>query len=112
MPRSRSGDRDVSVSRFKQTDGRLAGLVTSVGTLDGLVRFRDVDSSAIGSLLSFLVDEGAAVMFSRAADGGALGVTLFDGEERRRFWFHQVSDLEDWISLLQAKARSAGFGGP
>ena len=112
MPRARGGGGDVSLERSKRTDGRFAGLFTSVGTTDSVVRWGDVDGSAIVDVLKLFADEGAALMFSRASDGGAICLTVFDGDDRRRFWFRQPADVEDWASEMREKARKAGFGGP
>jgi hypothetical protein len=43
---------------------------------------------------------GYALSFGLSADGGALGVHLLAGGQRRSKWFQNVAELEDFLATI------------
>lgn len=47
-----------------------------------LISWHDIDSDIIASLITTVTDAGAAIMLSKTSDGGALALTVLDGESK------------------------------
>ena len=67
----------------------------------GPITWAEVDGPTIKSAIHAITRDGAAVVFGRTSDGGALSLTLLDGAERIKKWPNSAADAEtillDWL---------------
>ena len=59
-----------------------------------VVRWDDIDTNEIGRLVCTVTRVGAAVIFGRTSDGGALSLTVLDGENRVREYFRTAEEFD------------------
>ena len=52
-----------------------------------------VERADIGQLVQDVCDSGRGLVLGRTSDGGALSITILDGEERIREWPASVEDF-------------------
>src|SRR5689334_15004130 len=64
------------------------------------VDWDQIDQSRIGLLVHAVTKPGAAIMFGRTSDGGALSVTVLDGDNRIREWPRSAEDFEALFAWL------------
>lgn len=60
----------------------------------------DLEPALIGRLVTTICNAGGAVICGGTSDGGALSVTILDGDERLRDWPSTVEEftaLVDWV---------------
>jgi hypothetical protein len=60
------------------------------------------DLSRFGLVLDKVLAEGAAVMVGRTRDGGALVLTVLDGDQRHRTYCSSTAELEAALESLEA----------
>lgn len=59
-----------------------------------VVRWDDLDTNEIGRLVCTVTRVGAAVIFGRTSDGGALSLTVLDGDNRVREYFRTAEEFD------------------
>lgn len=64
-----------------------------------------VDSDTLADAIASWTGRGYAITFGRTSDGGALGVHLLAGGEKRSRYFTDVAELENFLQVI------AGRGG-
>lgn len=64
------------------------------GHRTGPIRWAEVDGPSIKAAIDALTADGAAIVFGRTSDGGALSLTLLDGKERIKKWPNSARDAE------------------
>lgn len=57
------------------------------------------DTSFLGSVVAEIVATGRGVLLSATSDGGAVSLTLYEGERR---WREYSADPDDFVALLEA----------
>lgn len=57
-----------------------------------------VELDEVAELVTNIMEQGGAVMFSRTSDGGALSVTVFLDDQRVRKY---LAFREQWLALLE-----------
>lgn len=60
----------------------------------------EIPQDRIGLLVHAVTHAGAAIMLGRTSDGGALSVTVLDGENRIREWPNSVEEFDSLFSWL------------
>jgi len=69
-------------------------------------KWADVPSESISGLVVLLADNGYGLVLGRTTDGGALSITILDGDERCKEWPASLRDYENFIDWVhQAYAR-------
>src|SRR3954464_10204355 len=58
------------------------------------IAWSDIHADRIGTLVFAVTGGGAAVMFGRTSDNGALSITILDGDERIREWPHTIEEFD------------------
>lgn len=99
MPNER---KDPSVPRIKPNDGP-SSTTTSRGYTSrprGSVYWDEIPQEQIGLLVHAITKSGAAIMFGRTSDGGALSLTVLDGDNRIREWPRSAEDFESLYHWL------------
>lgn len=66
------------------------------------IAWDEIPQDNIGTLVHTVCSQGAAIMFGRTSDGGALSITILDGEERIREWPHTAEEFEAFAGWCQA----------
>lgn len=78
------------------TKSRLAG-----GKRPGTsVTWSDIPNQLLRDAIVAVADNGAAIMLGRTSDGGALSITVLDGQDKIREWPHSVDDCETTLRWL------------
>src|SRR4051794_9409962 len=57
-----------------------------------------------------LLASGVAVMFGSARDGGALSVTIYDGDSKQRVWIDDAIEWEDLMLALNTRIQARKKG--
>lgn len=65
--------------------------------------YKDIPAEEIGLFVQRATTAGLAVIFGVTSDGGALSVTILDGDERIREWPSSVGDWEALHAWLNAR---------
>jgi len=60
------------------------------------------DVPSVGAVIDSILLGGAAVMLGSTRDGGAVVITVFDGEQRHRTYCSNERELENAFASLQA----------
>jgi hypothetical protein len=70
------------------------------GRPKGTVEWAEINNQLLRDCLCAVTSAGAAIMFGRTSDGGALSITVLDGEQRVKEYPHSVDDAEATLSWL------------
>lgn len=65
----------------------------------------------LGDTIDCVVDAGAALIFSRTSDGGAIALTLLDGDTRRKVYCADQAALNEAFDELTRLYAAAADGG-
>lgn len=84
----KGGDFDTRPNPFSNKNGRpkSAANLTEVGTFAKAVQL--------------LIDAGCALIVGKTRDGGAVVLTILDGEERHRTYCSNDAELEDAVNAM------------
>jgi len=63
--------------------------------------WNDVPSDVVTELVSVCTSAGAAIMFGRTSDGGALSLCILDGDSKIKDYFREPEDLETFLAWLK-----------
>jgi len=72
------------------------------GSASGAAKVSLGDVSRFGLVLDTVLAEGAAVMVGRTRDGGALVLTVLDGDNRHRTYCSTNAELEAALESLES----------
>lgn len=72
------------------------------GNANGASKVSLADVSRLGLVLDAVLAEGAAVMVGKTRDGGALVLTVLDGDNRHRTYCATTPELEAALESLEA----------
>lgn len=64
------------------------------------INWDEIPQDKIGLLVHAVTHAGAAIMLGRTSDGGALSVTVLDGESRIREWPNSVEEFDSLYNWL------------
>jgi len=70
-----------------------------VGRARAPFQWSDIPASDVGELIQLVAGQGAAIICGVTSDGGALSITILDGDERLRDWpsnIDEYSSFVDW----------------
>lgn len=70
----------------------------------------DLKSQQFTEAILTLLSADCGVMFGRTRDGGAVAITIYDGEARSRTYAADSIEMDDWANGVIAGARQAGIG--
>src|SRR5690242_15489606 len=65
-------------------------------------QWSDIDASLIGEFVQLVTSHGSAVICGVTSDGGALSITILDGDERIKDWPATVDEfvaIVDWLRV-------------
>lgn len=68
-------------------------------------KWSDVPRESISDLVVLLADNGYGLVLGRTTDGGALSITILDGDNRTKEWpsnLHDYEDFIDWVTKAYA----------
>lgn len=68
-----------------------------------------IERSEIGQLVCDVCDSGHGLVLGRTADGGALSITVLDGDERIREWPASVEDFTKFAVWCNANMADVPF---
>lgn len=71
------------------------------------IDWTEIDPGLMADLVIAVTNAGAAVMFGRTRDGGALVVAVFDGDDRARYYCNSVVEFEILTEQLTELARGS-----
>ncbi len=64
-------------------------------------RWTDVPADVLTELTILCTDAGAAIMYGRTSDGGALSVCILDGDSKIKDYFREPEEVESFLSWLK-----------
>ncbi len=64
-------------------------------------RWADISVDVLADLVNVCTNAGAAIMFGRTSDGGALSVCILDGDSKIKDYFREPEDVEQFLSWLK-----------
>lgn len=64
------------------------------------VSWEEVKNQLLRDCICAVTGAGAAIMLGRTSDGGALSITVLDGEQRVKEYPHDVEDAESTLAWL------------
>lgn len=90
--------------------GRSAG---TSGTMYGRrkrseIAWGSLDTNEVGRWVARVCDSGYGLVLGRTNDGGALSVTILDGDQRIREYPSSVEDFADFVQWCENALGSAG----
>lgn len=74
-------------TRFDQLKARSGGVVDITAQ----------DVRVLGGAVQAVVGDGGAIMFGMTSDGGALVVTLYEGDDRKKEYLHGHEEIEQFL---------------
>lgn len=74
-------------------------------------RWGDIESSDIGQLVKDVCDAGHGLVLGRTSDGGALSITVLDGDERIREWPATIEDFTTFAVWCSSNLADIPFDG-
>lgn len=95
--KERSNEPRVQPNRDR--NGRLYTRATT-GRTSRSFSFKEIEAEDIGRFVQRATSAGLAVILGVTSDGGAISVTILDGEERIREWPNSVAaweELHTWL---------------
>jgi hypothetical protein len=93
------------VRASKNAPDPFAGLGDGVQSTDHF-DLLPVDAECLRDAIAAWTGRGYAITFGRTGDGGAMGVHLLAGGDKRSRYFSDVSELEDFLTRLHAPAHT------
>lgn len=99
MPRESSGWANGRLQRARPRRGAFAFMQQQDGSAD---RFpvEQIDAEAIHGAVVRWCGQGYAISFGLSGDGGAFGIHLLAGGEKRSRWCAAVGEAEDFLSTV------------
>lgn len=60
------------------------------------------DCAGLGSVLDSVIAQGAAIMLGATRDGGALVITILDGDQRHRTYCSDDREMDNAVESIRA----------
>jgi len=99
-------DTEPPTTRLQGRGSNFRPLVQRRSSNGGVARFKDCDSrlwlEAIYSCLEF----GLGLLISRTSDGGAVSVTVYEGNDRSRSYAATSDELAEVLAAVRDRATS------
>ena len=105
MAREASEWANGRLKRARQRQGAFDFLVDE-GDPDAPFDMSAVDADGLKDAIVAWVGRGYAITFGRTSDGGAVGVHLLAGGEKKSRYFAEVSQLEDFLATVREAGRA------
>lgn len=64
------------------------------------ISWSEVDNQILRDAIVSVCDNGAAIILGKTTDGGALSITVLDGNDKIREWPHTVEETENTLRWL------------
>jgi hypothetical protein len=64
------------------------------------VYWSDADATALRLAVDSITRAGAAVMFGRTSDGGALSICILDGDSKIKEYPHTAEEVADTLAAI------------
>lgn len=93
-------------SRLLGRGSRLRPLVDRRGGRPGMDWVKDVDSQLWMAAIIGCLDAGVGVLLSRTSDGGAVSITIYEGDERSRSYAVTADELTELLAAVRDRASS------
>lgn len=91
-PKSRGKPENVSVSEYPAW---FADFAAAEELNEGVMRWlADYPAENVKQLIAAVLEEGGAIFISKTRDGGALGITIMFGEEKKRLYAANPLELD------------------
>lgn len=81
--------------------GRMESLRSSRTKGNG-INGNDIDPDAVRNAVVAVIGAGAALMFGLTSDGGALVITVLDGDDRYKEYLHEGEEINFYLAELAA----------
>ena len=65
-----------------------------------IVSWSEIDNQVLRDAIVSVCDNGAAIILGKTTDGGALSITVLDGNDKIREWPHSIEDTENTLRWL------------
>ena len=78
----------------------------------GAIAWGDLDTDSIGRCVSRLCDAGYGIVLGKTSDGGALSITILDGNERYKDYPTSVTDFENFVDWCENTFDLPSYGKP
>lgn len=93
-------------SRLQGRGPNLRPLVDRRGSGPGLARFKDVDSDRWLEAINGCLDAGLGLLISATRDGGAISLTVYEGDDRSRSYASDAGELVELLAAVRDRAKS------
>lgn len=92
--------------RLSARGSNLRPLVNRDGGQHGVERFKEVDSDLWVAAIYGCLGAGCGLLISRTSDGGAVSLTLYEGNERSRSYSANVAELSEALAVVRDRTES------
>jgi len=76
------------------------------------IAWGDLETDSIGRVVSRLCDAGYGIVLGKTSDGGALSITILDGNERYKDYPTSVADWENFADWCEITFDLPSYGPP
>lgn len=104
MPKPSSNGHEPS-ARVQEVANKWASIM--LRPEKGNLTWADADPQDLQDAIAAATEDGAAVLFSKTSDGGALHVQVWAGTERPKFYAADMATLTAILTLIQDVAKSS-----
>lgn len=104
MPAKSSSER-----RFPNPEKRVDWFLTADAHAQGVGEW-DIKAGQLADAVLQILSAGSAVMFGVTSDGGAVSVTIFDGDSKQRRYLTDSVELDDWSDAILGTAKRLHLG--
>jgi len=88
-------------TRFQGRGANLRPLVERRGGQHGVDRFKDVDPAKWMAAIMACLERGTGLLVSITSDGGAVSLTLYEGDTRARSYASSADELEELLDVIR-----------
>lgn len=71
-----------------------------IGRQRASIAWDEIPQHDIGDLVQSITGAGCAVILGKTSDGGALSITILDGDERYREWPHTTEEFAEVLAWV------------
>src|SRR3990170_133395 len=94
-------------TRLQGRGNHLRPLVDRTGGRTGMERFADVNPDLWLAAINGCLVAGSGLLISRTSDGGAVSLTLYEGNERSRSYSASSDELAEALAVIRDRAQAA-----
>ena len=99
-------DTEPAPRRLQGRGSHLRPLVNRSGGRQGMDRFRDVPQDLWLAAITGCLESGSGLLVSRTSDGGAVSLTLYEGDERSRSYSSTSDELAEALAVIRDRTGS------